>query len=61
MLYFLSADFFFQNKLFFRKKSFFPEYHQSNNMDPDQTRRFVGPDLGRNSLQRLSAYDKTRR
>ena len=27
----------------------------SNSLDPDQARRFVGPDLGQNCLQRLSA------
>ena len=32
----------------------------SNSLDPDQTRCFVGPDLGPNCLQRLSA-DNTRR
>ena len=30
----------------------------SNGLDPDQDRRSVGPDLGPNCLQRLSAYDK---
>ena len=29
----------------------------SNCLDPDQVRHFVGPDLGPNSLQRLSADD----
>ena len=27
----------------------------SNSLDPDQARHFVGPDLGPNCLQRLSA------
>ena len=27
----------------------------SNDLDPDQDRRFVGPDLGPNCLQRVSA------
>ena len=27
----------------------------SNNLNPDQARHFVGPDLGPNCLQRLSA------
>ena len=27
----------------------------SNSLDPDQTRRFIGPDLGPSCLQRLSA------
>ena len=30
---------------------------KSNNIDPDQARRFVGPDLGQNYLKRLSADD----
>ena len=32
----------------------------SNSLDPDQVRRFVGPDLGPNCLQRLSADDTSR-
>ena len=32
----------------------------SNSLDPDQARQFVRPDLGPNSLQRLSADDKSR-
>ena len=32
----------------------------SNNLDPDQTRRFVGPDLDPNCLQRLSADNTSR-
>ena len=31
----------------------------SNSLDPDQDRRYVGPDLGPNCLQRLSAVDKS--
>ena len=31
-----------------------------NSLDPDQARHFVGPDLGPNCLQKLSA-DETRR
>ena len=30
----------------------------SNSLDPDQDRHYVGPDLGPNCLQRLSADDK---
>ena len=30
----------------------------SNSLDTDQDRHFVGPDLGHNCLQRLSAEDK---
>ena len=33
----------------------------SNSSDPDQDRRFVGPDLSPNCLQRLSTDDKIRR
>ena len=33
----------------------------SNSLDPDQARHFVGPDLGPNCLQRLSADDTCRR
>ena len=32
----------------------------SNNLDPDQDRHFVGPDLDPNCLQRLSADDTSR-
>ena len=32
----------------------------SNRLDPDQARRFVGPDLGPNCLQMLSADDTSR-
>ena len=31
----------------------------SNRLDPHQVRRFIGPGLGRNCLQRLSADDTT--
>ena len=29
----------------------------SDSLDPDQAHNIVGPDLGTNCLQRLSAYD----
>ena len=32
----------------------------SNRLDPDQARHYVGPDLGPNCLQRLSADDTSR-
>ena len=38
-------------------KKFFLEV--SNNLDPDQEKHFVGPDLDPNCLQRLSADDKS--
>ena len=31
----------------------------SNSLDPDQARQYVGPDLGPNCLQRLSADNKS--
>ena len=34
---------------------FFNTIRVSNSLDPDQARRFVGPDLGQNCSQRLSA------
>ena len=33
----------------------------SNSLDPDQARQSVGPDLGPNCLQRLSADDTNRK
>ena len=33
----------------------------SNNLDPDQAQHFVGPDLGQNFLQTLSADDTSRK
>ena len=53
-----SADFFF-SKLTFSKNSFRNTIRVSNSLDPDQDRHSVGPDLGSNCLQRLSADDKT--
>ena len=41
-------------------KSFKKTIGVSNSLDPDQTRRFVGSDLGTNCLQRLSADDTSR-
>ena len=34
---------------------FFNTFRVSNSLDPDLARHFVGPDLGPNCLQRLSA------
>ena len=39
---------------------FFNAIQVSNSLDPDQARHFVGPDLGPNCLQRLSADNKCR-
>ena len=52
MLYFSSSDFF---QLF--QKVLPGTLSVSNGLDPDQDRH-VGPDLGPNCLQWLSAYDK---
>ena len=56
MLMLPSADF-FKNSFF--QKILFQEHYQSvKQLDPDQDRHFVGPDLGPNCLQRLSADGK---
>ena len=39
---------------------FFNTIRVSNSLDPDQARHFVGPDLGPNCMQRLSADNKSR-
>ena len=39
---------------------FFDTIWVLNNLDPDQARQFVGPELGSNCLQRLSADNKSR-
>ena len=39
----------------FRNNYFRNTIRVSNSLDPDQARRFVGPELGPNCLQRLSA------
>ena len=51
----LSADLLFH--IFFKKKVIAGILSESNSLDPDQARRFIGPDLGPNCLQRLSADD----
>ena len=51
MLLLSSADLFQIN--FFKNT-----FRVSNGLDPDQDRRSVGPDLGPNSLQMLSADNK---
>ena len=45
---------------FFSKSSFSKILSVSNSLDPNHARRFVGPDLGTNCLQRLSADDTSR-
>ena len=54
MILLSSADFFFF-KIHFSKNSFRYTIRVSNGLDPDQDQHFVGPDLGPNCLQRLSA------
>ena len=43
--------------VFFISKSTFDTIRVSNNLDPDQARHFVRPDLGPYCLQRLSTDD----
>ena len=57
MLFLSSADFF---KSTFSKNSFRNTIRVSNSLDPDQARQNVGPDLGPNCMQRLSADDTGR-
>ena len=47
--------FLLSSKLTFSKNYFRNTTRVSNSSDPDQDRRSVGPDLGPNCLQRLSA------
>ena len=54
----LSAVFFF--KLTFSKNSFWNIFTVSNSLDAEQARHFVGPDLGPNCLQKLSADNISR-
>ena len=57
MLLLSSADFF--QIQFFKKNSIKNSIRVSNSLDPDQDQRSVGPYLGPNCLQRLSADDKS--
>ena len=62
----LHAKLFLLYAVFFSKLNLIIKIFQSksistsNSLDPDQARHFVGPDLGPNCLQRLSAEDKRR-
>ena len=47
-------------KINFLKNSFRNTIRVSNSLDPDQAQHFVGPDLGQNCLQKLSADDTSR-
>ena len=46
---------------FKKKNCFMNNLRVLNDLDPDQDRGSVGPDLGPNYLQRLSADDKSHR
>ena len=52
--FFLSSAEFFSKSSFW-KNSFRNTIRVSNSLGPDQARQFVGPNLGPNCLQRLSA------
>ena len=54
----LSSSDFYQN--FFSKSSFRNTIRVPKDLDPDQNRCSVSPDLGSNCLQRLSADEKIR-
>ena len=58
MLFLLSAFFF--SKSTFSKNSIRNTIRTSNSLDPSQARHIVGPDLGSNCLQRLSAVNTCR-
>ena len=59
-----NSDFFvvccFFSKSTYLKDSFRNTIRVSNSLDPDQAQHFVGPDLGPNCLQRLSADNTSR-
>ena len=44
----------------FLKNSFRNTIRVANSLDPDQARHFVGPDLGPNCLQKISADNSSR-
>ena len=50
MTFLSSADFY--SKLHFSKISFMTTRVLTNSLDPDQARRYVRPDLGKNCLRR---------
>ena len=51
---------FFSKSTFSKKKHFRNTIKVSNGFNPDQARFFVGPDLGPDCLQRISADDTSR-
>ena len=55
VFFFLFSAVFFYFKINLSENSFRNATSVTNSFDPDQARRFVGPDLGPNCLQRLSA------
>ena len=57
--FFVICVVFFFLKFTFQKKSFRNIIRVSNSLDPDQAQHFVGPDLGPNCLQMISADDKS--
>ena len=57
MLLLSSADF-FQKKFFSKTLSGTLSDIESNSLDPEQDRHFVGPDLDSNCLKRLSTETK---
>ena len=60
MLFLLSADFFFKINFFKKNLSGIPGPSVLNSLIPDEAKSFVGPDLGPNCLQRLSADNTSR-
>ena len=60
LLCILSSADFCSKIIQFEKKCFRNIIRVSNSLNPDQARQFVGPDLGPNCLQRLSADDTCR-
>ena len=57
--FFCHLQIFVHNKVS-TKNSFRYAIRVSNSLDPDQARQFVGPDLGPNCLQKLSANKTSR-
>ena len=53
-IFIVICGFFLRKKDFSSETSFINTIRMSNRLDPHQDRRFVGPDLGSNCLQRLS-------
>ena len=53
--FFIPSDFIIVSYFTLWMLDFFNTIQVSKSLDPDQARRFVGPDLGPNCLQRLSA------